>query len=244
MNYLYPLADLSQLNIDKILSLIKDIDEKLQLANKPKIYIHWKSRYDTELLRNKIHNEEDYRQTRFETLGYLESINVIKEYRTHGLIYEEMGLIDVVVNINRFKKFKEEIQKSYDEKIATNKINDLNKIDVPDDTKWEDVKIKFIDGLTVKLTIKDKAFDKDFRELGFEDKRQHKPNLQWKLLELLAHKKGELSWEDSEATDKVKQKKHNLSKKLKEIFGINDDPFYPYSTKTGYQIKITLIPYY
>ncbi len=50
--YIKSLEDLSQLNLENILSLIQDIDDKLQLTNNPKIMIGVKSSYDSEQIKN------------------------------------------------------------------------------------------------------------------------------------------------------------------------------------------------
>jgi len=68
------------------------------------------------------------------------------------------------------------------------------------------------------------------------------PNLQWILLKSLATENGTITVKDMKADSNLKSQKYLLSKKLREIFGIDDDPFYRYSTGMGYHIKITLIP--
>jgi len=125
-------------------------------------------------------------------------------------------------------------------RVSESKVKYLSDIKIPKGTKWEDIKIHFIDGHTVDISVQNKSYNKTYRELGFEDKRKHLPDKQWQLLELLANKKGELSWDDSNATYKVKQTKFRLSKRLRDIFMINDDPFYPYFENQGYRIKINI----
>jgi hypothetical protein len=75
---------------------------------------------------------------------------------------------------------------------------------------------------------------------GFEDGRTRQPNYQWALLRLFAAKKGELSWENSEAADKLKKRKQALSETLKAYFNIDDDPFHPYRDEKTYRTKFKL----
>jgi len=257
--YIKSLEDLSQLNVEKILSLIRDIDDKLQLTNNPEITIGIKSNYDSELINNNFIDDKEYSRSREESLEFLLLQRIITKYQT---IYEEgekyygkvLGIdaierykirvleFKIVVDIKKFKGFKKEVEKLHKRKFTENNSNNLEEFDLPEGTKWEDIKIRFIDGHTVDISVHDKNYNKTYRELGFEDRRNHLPNEQWKLLLLFANEGGTISWEDKKANIIIKQHKHLLSKKLTEIFKIADDPFNPYSTDMGYHIKITLIP--
>ena len=65
------------------------------------------------------------------------------------------------------------------------------------------------------------------------DARNRLPNTQWHLLKLLAKTGGQLSWEDSEASDNFKKKKQLLADTLKAFFRIKNDPFYPVQRTKG-----------
>ena len=109
-------------------------------------------------------------------------------------------------------------------------------------TRWKDITIEFKDGHNVHIKAKDLNVYVNYKDMGFEDSRSLRPNLQWKLLQLLAHLKGELSWDDPEANKKVKKTKQLLADTLKVYFQIEEDPFLLYKYQKTYKIKINLIP--
>jgi len=116
-------------------------------------------------------------------------------------------------------------------------------MELPPDTTWEDITIKFIDGHNVNIKVKSISKDTDYKDIGFEDRRKRKPNEQWLLLELLAKRKRKLRWKDPEATTKMKKKKQLLAQTLKAYFQIDEDPFLPYDKQEqAYTIRIKLIP--
>jgi hypothetical protein len=59
-------------------------------------------------------------------------------------------------------------------------------------------------------------------------------------MRILAERKGQVSWENSEAADNIKKKKQLLSDTLKTFFQIDDDPFHPYKDEKAYRTKFTL----
>lgn len=107
-------------------------------------------------------------------------------------------------------------------------------------TKWEDITIQFIDGNYVYIIIGKNKTKTTYRDMGFEDTRANKPNVNWDFLYSLSKTGGEITWKDASATNKGKKRKQKASDTLKSFFGINSDPFYDY--KNGYHIKIRLIP--
>jgi len=109
-------------------------------------------------------------------------------------------------------------------------------------TRWKDITIKFKDGHTVNIEAKDLNVCVNYKDMGFEDERSRLPNKQWKLLQLLAHYKGELFWGQPGADEKVKKKKQLLADTLKVYFQIEEDPFLRYEYQKTYKIKINLIP--
>ena len=63
-----------------------------------------------------------------------------------------------------------------------------------------------------------------------KDQRSGKRTNQWTLLLVLAKIGGSLSWQDSDANDKLKKQKQSLMKKLQETFQLSDNPI-PWSRK-------------
>lgn len=113
---------------------------------------------------------------------------------------------------------------------------------LPANISWRDIIVKFLDGHNVQIAIGEYVYTANYKEMGFEDSRQLKPNSQWALLKILSKENGGVSWKESNANNKVKKQKQLLSIKLREYFNISDAPFHKYNKKLGYQIKITLVP--
>jgi len=127
---------------------------------------------------------------------------------------------------------------------TSKKEDSINRIPKIDGLKWDEILIKFIDGHNVKIKIRDEVYNKDYKEMGFDDSKTKKPDKQWALLKILSKNRGSISWGDSEATKKIKKTKQLLSDGLKNYFEKSDDPFRKYKKGSGfgYEIKIELLP--
>lgn len=134
--------------------------------------------------------------------------------------------------------------------------------EIPENTKWENVTIKFNDEEKVEICIKNKhiAFS-DFKEMKLG---KRKPDKRWQLLQLLAtiyatnkqRKEAQdvpatiddlayslLKRVDQRAKMNVHTIKKNLSFQLEQDFGIYyDDPFYDYNQFGYYKAKFNLLP--
>ena len=115
---------------------------------------------------------------------------------------------------------------------------------IPRGTKWENFFIKFLDDEKVTIDVVGKKHETSFKEMGFEDKRNGRPDSQWKILLFVAKHNGEIIWKTQDVEDRFKIKKwaERLANKLQEYFGIDYDPFNPYKENRSYRIKLTLIP--
>jgi len=113
---------------------------------------------------------------------------------------------------------------------------------LPPNISWNDIVIKFLDGHNIQIVAGKQVYKANYKEMGFDDSRQLKPNLQWSLLKTLSENNGGISWKEGNAKNNVKKQKQLLSTKLKNYFNIESKPFYSYKKQLGYQIKITLVP--
>ena len=113
---------------------------------------------------------------------------------------------------------------------------------LPPDISWSDIVIKFLDGHNIQIVAGKQVYKANYKEMGLDDSRQLKPNLQWALLKALSENNGGVSWKEGNAKNNVKKQKQLLSTKLKNYFNIEREPFYSYKKQLGYQIKITLVP--
>jgi len=123
-------------------------------------------------------------------------------------------------------------------------INNKYKLPVklPVKYQWENITIKFRDRHNVQIVAGENVDTLSYKEMGFEDSRQLKPNHQWILLEQLSKLNGRISWDDNNANTLIKKKKQLLANTLKQYFDISEDPFRPYRKEKAYQIRINLIP--
>ena len=109
--------------------------------------------------------------------------------------------------------------------------------------RWVDVTLEFIDDDTIRVATKDHDKRYNFAELGFSDKRQSRPDKLWKLLQCLAVYNGEVSSSSRTAPDMAKNFVDTVSRlriRLKQIFGIEADPFERYRTSHSYKTKFRL----
>jgi hypothetical protein len=119
---------------------------------------------------------------------------------------------------------------------------------LPSGTKWEYITIKFLNDKEVSIKVYKFKHTTNYKKIGFEDKRNDRPDQQWELLKIFAKYGGEITWKTPIADEKIKKTKELLTKILQNYFKIEYDPFYPYHSsysgkaKKSYKIKITLVP--
>jgi len=124
----------------------------------------------------------------------------------------------------------------------------LSRPEFPDNLKWEQISIRFLNGDDVQVTTGELTCSSSAKLMGFQDEKTKKPNKQWDLLKLLSVKGGCLNWENNHDLDikginRIKKQKQGLSERLIEYFDISgDSPFFEYKKEKGYNIKIQLIP--
>lgn len=116
-------------------------------------------------------------------------------------------------------------------------------LEVPPNTSWESVFIRFISEIVVEIRANKRAFGaKNFAELGFCDARKSSqyPDTLWTLLRLFAVNQGELAGETLQSKPFFKKKVSDLGKKLRYVFDIDDSPFFPYRKSMSYRAKFII----
>jgi hypothetical protein len=113
-----------------------------------------------------------------------------------------------------------------------------------DSLKWNEVKITFISKDSLKITAREKKETFTFSQIGFEDKRKGDlPNKLWELLYLFAENKGIIDW-SSDTSENLKRNMitniNRLSKQLKIIMQLKENPFYPYKQFKNYKSKFEI----
>ncbi|MBU0686772.1 MAG: hypothetical protein KKB81_02810 [Candidatus Margulisbacteria bacterium] len=143
----------------------------------------------------------------------------IKPDACPGMVEEQVFRYWATINQPKF----DELYKSYKHKAA--KIEKkripklpINPVIVPNGTKWDAITIKFIDGHTIKITGKNVNETRNYKEMGFEDRKSLLPNIQWEMLGQLAENNGEISWEKPHLG-----KKTNLRKIAQDFSNDFDD---------------------
>lgn len=111
---------------------------------------------------------------------------------------------------------------------------------LPQNATWESLDIQFIDGHFVKISypkMESKKFD--FKDMGFINTKTNRPDRKWELLREMADNGGALT---NEKWDRRfgKNVKYELNERLKEFFGMKENPIPHYTKKNGYWAKFTL----
>ncbi len=184
----------------------------------------------------------------------------IKENPINKISFFNIERDDIFLEIKEgfdsyYRKYK---QKTKLNKKAGNKIESPYKL--PYGTEWERVEIKFKDADSIEVfNNKEKHCTVSYKDLGFySGKKNSKPDMPWLFLSSLAIAQ---SKDEKGATvddmifhltskkggkkitkDNCQQIKLKLSKKLREVFDVVDDPFWEYEKYRCYKTKFTLKP--
>jgi len=116
----------------------------------------------------------------------------------------------------------------------------------PSDLSWEEVSMAFVSDEAIKVRARKQLKEYRFDQIGFNNKKNGKPNILWLFLRALAQRGGELSWENAGRygtqlnQNQVQSNVKRLRKLLRDFMGIKEDPFYPYRKVKAYQTKFTL----
>jgi len=100
------------------------------------------------------------------------------------------------------------------------------KLHVPAGCRWGDVSFTTSqrDHEILNVTIRGVRHRVTPGDLGMEDGRSRRGDVQWKLLHALAVRKGRFDWEDAQSHATAKKTKIRLSQALRTAFGIEADP--------------------
>ena len=108
---------------------------------------------------------------------------------------------------------------------------------------WSDVSIRFIDGHTVSIQVNSERRVCNYTQMGMANRKNGDPTKRWKLLERFAESRGEIDWHSSHAALNVKKQKQELSKRLREFFGLDGDPIeWVKDTRGYYRCKFRILP--
>ncbi|MGA2361076.1 MAG: hypothetical protein ABSG73_01305 [Candidatus Aminicenantales bacterium] len=153
------------------------------------------------------------------------------------------GFYDNVVLVDLGNRLRAFIGSKKGQRTRTKGIGPL---EVPQGSSWGDISIRFLDGESVEIRAGRKPLGAwNFAVLGFEDKRAKRPDQVWQTLWLLGLKCGEISWETRSDSGRIRltlQKNISiLRKRLKALFALSEDPFFPYDKANAYKAKFNVI---
>ncbi|HVU06642.1 MAG TPA: hypothetical protein VHE10_02545 [Candidatus Paceibacterota bacterium] len=112
---------------------------------------------------------------------------------------------------------------------------------LPNGAKLERLKIKFVDGHTVKMKYPGMPTIKfDYKDVGFLDRKTQNPDTKWEFLRAIADNGGSLPVSQFDARYS-RNVKYETSERLKTFLGIAENPFHPYRKSEGYYPKFSLI---
>jgi hypothetical protein len=105
----------------------------------------------------------------------------------------------------------------------------------PNNAKWQDVAIQFIDGETVSVAVGGVRNVVTYTQMGLLDGRNGKPSKQWELLRAFADNNGMMSWKTPGACRENQKRKELLAQRLQKFFAIPGEPFELTSDKKGWR---------
>lgn len=112
----------------------------------------------------------------------------------------------------------------------------------PPNATWADLRIKFIDGHTVTVTIGGETGTFVYSQLGMVDNRSGKPTVRWELLRSFAAGHGTLTWTSPAAKRENQKRCENLTKDLQRFFRIEGDPIEYVKSAKGWRTRFTVEP--
>ncbi|NLY01556.1 MAG: hypothetical protein GXY83_36155 [Rhodopirellula sp.] len=112
----------------------------------------------------------------------------------------------------------------------------------PADAEWKDVTIRFVDGHTVAVKVKDKTGVYHYSQMGMADRRNTKPTKQWDLLRDFVEAGGLFTWSHRNASKKMQKHRELLAVRLKDFFRIDGDPFEYVEDEKGWRARFKIMP--
>lgn len=109
---------------------------------------------------------------------------------------------------------------------------------------WEDISMTLVSLDSIRIKAHGYTNVYHFIELGMQDKRsKEKSNDSWKLLSLFAMEGGTVKHSDIDKTRRYTEPKKAISdlrKKLKQVFGLQENPIDNYESRVGYKTKFQI----
>ena len=120
--------------------------------------------------------------------------------------------------------------------------NGMEFFPTPSNATWADLRIKFIDGHTVTVSISGESGTYVYSQLGMADSRSGKPTVRWELLRSFAKGQGLLTWKSADAKRENQKRCENLTKDLQRFFRIEGEPSEYLKVPKGWRTRFTIEP--
>jgi hypothetical protein len=111
---------------------------------------------------------------------------------------------------------------------------------LPPNARWEDLTFEFTaeEVVNVRFGPQTRRFEPE--QFGMKSKKNGRPTMLWTLLWSMARLAGSLTWNDSQASTKIKKQKQLLSTRLMHLFGLPGDPIPWWPDQRGYVSRFTI----
>jgi hypothetical protein len=112
----------------------------------------------------------------------------------------------------------------------------------PADASWSNVRIRFLDGHSVSISVRGITGTLHFSQMGMADRRNAKPTQQWELLRAFSKYYGQMTWDHRDATPKNQKRREYLARNLKTFFRIDGEPIVLTEDKKGWRTVFAIEP--
>jgi hypothetical protein len=117
-----------------------------------------------------------------------------------------------------------------------------NGFPTPAGANWGEVKMKYMNGHTLSITVRGITKRVGFQHMGMGNAKNNMPTKQWEVLEVFARGRGTFTWDDPAADRKIQKQREELSKKLRAYFGIPGDPIEFVPSTKGWKTRFEIEP--
>ena len=124
--------------------------------------------------------------------------------------------------------------------IAPSSNNVVAVFPTPSGAKWENLRIRFIDGHTVAVSLCGASQQLHYSQMGMANRRNAQPTKQWELLQIFARHDGILTWDKPDADRRVQKRCEKLVRNLKAFFLIDGKPIEYVKQTKGWQTAFTI----
>jgi hypothetical protein len=112
----------------------------------------------------------------------------------------------------------------------------------PPGCTWSSIRIRFMDLDSVSISVAGVVGRYHYSQMGFANRNNQRPNVQWELLQSFAQGNGVLTWDSPGASRKNPKRRERLAETLSQFFGIESDPIRWMPDQGAWQTLFTIEP--